>query len=199
MTTKADELIVIHPAIRWWSAFDSSVKCELSSTAYRSLEGWVLIDPIELNPEALESLLEEAPIKAVFLTNENHARAAEFYRTRFKSAVWSSEKAQKNLEIKVDFTFHQATHFDLEILEIPGATEGEICFIAPEGIAILGDAIVNLPSCEFSLLPAKYAWNEKMNRSSLRALLDHPIEILIFAHGSPLRGKIPERIELLLG
>ena len=103
------------------------------------------------------------------------------------------------MEIKVDFVFHEATHGDLEILPIPGATEGEVCFVAPEGVAILGDAIVNLPDCEFSLLPEKYAWDERKNRQSLQVLLDYPIEILIFAHGSPLRGKIRERIEKLLG
>ncbi len=196
---KADEIIVVHPSIRWWSAFDASVKCELSSTAYRSLEGWILIDPIELKKEGLDELIAEAPIKAVFLTNENHARAAEFYRNRFQVPIWSSEKAREKLEIKVDFTFHEATHGDLEILLIPGATEGEVCFVAPEGIAILGDAIVNLPDCEFSLLPGKYAWDERKNRQSLQVLLDYPIEILIFAHGSPLRGKIRDRIEKLLG
>lgn len=195
---KADEIILLHPAIRWWSAYDSSVKCDLCSTAYRSLQGWILIDPIELKKEALEELLTEASIAAIFLTNENHARAADFYRERFNVAVWSSEKAKRNIDIKINETFNQSSHFDLEIVDIPGATEGEVCFVAPEGIVIVGDAIVNLPDCEFSLLPTKYAWNDSMNRESLQKLLDHPLELCIFAHGSPVRGKIRERIEGLL-
>ncbi|MES2307567.1 MAG: hypothetical protein V4507_01795, partial [Verrucomicrobiota bacterium] len=113
---KADEVIVVHPAIRWWSAYDSSVKCDLASTAYRSLEGWVLIDPIELKKEALDALLAEAPLVAVFLTNENHARAAEFYRKQFQIPVWSSPKAAEKLEIKVDSTFQNLTHLDLEVI-----------------------------------------------------------------------------------
>jgi glyoxylase-like metal-dependent hydrolase (beta-lactamase superfamily II) len=195
---KADEIMVVHPAIRWWNAYDSTVKCDLSSTAYRSLGGWVLIDPIELHKEALESLVNEAPVVAIFLTNENHARSAEFYRQRFQVPVWSSRKAAEKLEIKVDEVFREMNHFDLEVVDIPGATEGEVAFVAPEGIAMVGDAIVNLPGCEFSLLPAKYAWNERRNRESLRKLIDFPLEILIFAHGSPIRGKIGEKLEGLL-
>jgi len=195
---KADEIIVLHPAIRWWSAFDSSVKCDLCSTAYRSLQGWVLIDPIELKKEALEELTAEAPIAAIFLTNENHARAADFYRDRFNVSVWSSEKAKKNIDLKIDGVFSETPHFDLEVIDIPGATEGEVCFVAPEGIVIIGDAVVNLPDCEFSLLPSKYAWNDRMNRESLQKLLDHPLELCIFAHGSPVRGKIGDRVAALL-
>lgn len=188
----------IHPSLVWWNRYAEEVKCDLSSIAYRALEGWVLIDPTPLPDEMLHSLKKEASLAAILITNENHSRASSDLREKHSIPIFASSLATEKLDLKVDFTFDKPTCFDLEIVPIPGATEGETCFIAPEGIAIMGDAIINLPGHEFSLLPEKYAWNPEQSKKSLRKLLDHPLDLMTFAHGSPVRGEIHQRLEKII-
>lgn len=196
--TQACELHKIHPSLYWWSAYEPEVKCDLASSAYLSLEGWVLVDPILLSPEHRETLQKIAPFRSIFLTNENHSRSSEFYRKEYKLPIYASASASQKLDISVDHLFSSPLLHDLHVIPIPGATEGETCFIAPEGMAILGDALLNLPNYEFVRLPLKYSWNDEKSKESLSQLLDYPLEIMTFAHGSPVRGEIHKRLQKIL-
>ncbi len=191
---KATEIHRVTDRVVIWSAFEPSLKSEMSSAAWRSDEGWVLVDPIDLSAEAREELEVEATPIAIFLTNENHARHSEAFRKRWKIPIWSAPEAVAELEVKVDETFNGSEVFELQPVAIPGATAGETVFLTPQGVAMIGDAIVNLPGYEFVRLPKKYAKDDRQNQKSLQKLLDFPLEILTFAHGLPVRGRIRERL-----
>jgi len=195
----ASEAETVTPWMLYWSAYAPAVKCDLSCAAYRSAEGWVLIDPIALSPEGwAEAFGEEKPV-AVFLTNGNHDRAAEAYRKQWKIPVYAAPEAAEELELRPDFLFGETEELHgLKVIPIPGATRGETAFLSPEGGLFLGDAVINLESHGLALLPKKYCWNEAESLSSLKKLLDYEFSIVSFAHGIPLRTQAKERLRALL-
>jgi len=187
----------VTPQFLHWTAYCPAVKTDLASAAYRSAGGWVLIDPIELAPAAWEEAFgDERPV-AVFLTNGNHERAAALYQKTYGIPIHAPAKAA-DLVLVPDARFGEAPVHGLRPVAIPGATEEETAFLAPEGILFLGDAIINLESHGLALLPKKYTWNDKAARASLKKLLDYEFSIVSFAHGTPLRTRAHERLRALL-
>ncbi len=190
----------VAPNILFWSAYEPAVKCDLSSTAYRSADGWVLVDPIPIEPALSEELFSADPPIAVFLTSEHHERASLAYRSQWKLPIYASEQAEGGLDIRIDRAFHprEPVHGLLPV-PIPGATQGETAFLSRDGLLVLGDAVINLESEGLALLPGKYCRDEAGNRASLKKLLDYEFSIVTFAHGTPLRTQARERLRALLG
>ena len=85
----------------------------------------------------------------------------------------------------------------LLVVPLPSAGLGEIALVA-EGVICLGDAVINLASHGFSLLPAKYCVNPRLLPNDLRKLLSYEFRILTFAHGDPLVEHARERLQQLL-
>ncbi len=86
------------------------------------------------------------------------------------------------------------------VVTIAGAAAGEIALhlCADGGTLIVGDALINMGSQGFTLLPAKYCDNQKKMRLSLRQLLDYPFERILFAHGEPVTAQAHARLAELL-
>ena len=61
------------------------------------------------------------------------------------------------------------------------------------------DALINLPSHPFVVLPDKYCDDPKRLRRSLAVLLERPFTTLAFAHGQPLTVNPRARLAALLG
>jgi glyoxylase-like metal-dependent hydrolase (beta-lactamase superfamily II) len=195
----AQEFERVADGLLFWQAYDPSVKCDLSSVAYRGLDGWVLIDPIPLAPAAwAEAFAEEKP-KRIAVTNANHARAVTEYRQKYGCPVMASPLAAEELEVSVDEFLTTARHpSGLQSIFIPGATRGETAYLSPEGYLLLGDAVIHLDSTGLALLPAKYCHDARQNRDSLKTLLDYEFSIVTFAHGLPLRQQAKSRLAQLL-
>jgi hypothetical protein len=189
---------VVAPGLLHWAAYSSEVKTDLSSAAWRSPEGWVLIDPIRLSKEGEEEAFGDADIVAVVLTSGNHDRAAVHYRDRFGIPIHAATEAEAPLGFKVDAPLSEAPIHGLRVIPIPGGGPGETAFLSPEGYLFLGDAVINLESHGLALLPKKYCQSEKENRASLKKLLDAEFSIVSFAHGTPLRHRAKERLRALL-
>ena len=87
-----------------------------------------------------------------------------------------------------------------EAIPLPGAAPGEIALYRAEGegVMIVGDAVINLPSPGFTVLPDKYCANPKALRRSLATLLERPFARMLFAHGEPIMVKARERLAGLL-
>lgn len=195
----AQECEQVADGLLFWQAYDPSVKCDLSSVAYRGPLGWVLIDPIPLAQTAwVEAFADEKPTH-IALTNANHARAAEEYRGKYACPVIASPLAAEELEIPVDETLTAAPHpCGLQPIFIPGATRGETAYLTKEGYLLLGDAVIHLDSTGLALLPSKYSHDAQQNRDSLKTLLDYEFSIVTFAHGLPLRQRAKSRLAELL-
>ena len=85
----------------------------------------------------------------------------------------------------------------MNVVSLPSAGPGEVALIG-EAVICIGDAIINLASHGFSLLPAKYCVNPRLLPNELRKLLSYEFRILTFAHGDPLVEHARERLQQLL-
>jgi glyoxylase-like metal-dependent hydrolase (beta-lactamase superfamily II) len=150
--------------------------------------GIVLIDPIRLHEPGVEELALHKPVAAIVLTNENHSRAALWFRGRFGSPIFSHPEAVGSLNVAVDGMLGEARNVagNLRVLEIPGAALGEIALLHPGGSLHFGDAVVNLESTGLAPLPDKYCTDPKRLRESLLRLPLEGVEVVTFAHGFAL-------------
>ncbi|MDX2225896.1 MAG: hypothetical protein SFY92_02175 [Verrucomicrobiae bacterium] len=203
--TPADDYQKITDRLFYWSAYDSKLKAELSSSAFVEGGNMFLVDPIPLAREALEEMTSFQNVKAVFLTSETHGRAALFYRKHFGCPIWAHPSAQPALlaeGITLDDTYedHDIVLNACEAIHVPGTKPGETVLFLPSetGVMFVGDALINLGNTGFSFLPDRYSDNPRQSRESLVKLLDYRFERMFFAHGEPLLQGAGDRLEAML-
>ncbi len=192
---RADEFQIIRPGLFYWQVYDPAVKTDLSCCACQTAAGLVFIDPIPLQKSAEAELLAQAPPRAIILTSDNHARAAEQYRTRFSIPIY----AALELPFTVDHLVADGETIldEFTVITLPGAAAGEIALHRADAIH-LGDALIHVPPPGFAILPEKYCLDPGELRRSLGKLLRFPIELLTFAHGLPIVAHARQRLAHLL-
>lgn len=188
----------VAPGLLHWAAYSPAVKTDLSSAAWKSPDGWVLVDPIRLSDEAWDETFGAAKPVAIVVTNGNHDRAVDYYRGKFGIPVHAAPGMAEALGVPVDVELSGEPVHGLQVVPIPGGGPGETAFLSPEGYLFLGDAVINVESHGLALLPKKYCENEKQSRASLQKLLDSEFSIVSFAHGTPLRRHAKERLRAIL-
>lgn len=196
------EIDQIAPGVRIWQVYNPAVKADLFSTALDTPSGTYLVDPIGLGDGARQTLELGRKIKGIIMTNENHERATGQLAKRFSVPVYLHPILMQ------EFSFEQAVELDnngpvapgLTAHAVDGAPEGEIAlhYDADGGTMVVGDALINFEPHGFALLPVKYCRDFKEMRRSLRNLLDHSFERMLFAHGTPILSRARERLEQLL-
>ena len=198
----ASELVVVAPGLRIWQTYDSAVKADLFSTAVATADGLYLVDPILLEDDALAELLGEGSIVGIIVTNANHPRAAPHFAQKFSVPIFALPQSIPN-ETRSDFREVIDGYNicdELRVIGIDGAVPGEIAlyYMLDGGTLIVGDTLINFEPYGFNFLPGKYCSDEKEMRRSLRKLLAHPAERMLFAHGTPITSHAGERLKRLL-
>jgi len=192
----AEEFQTVREDLFFWQAYDASVKVDLSCCARQTSRGLVFIDPIRLADEALDELTARRRPAAIVLTNGNHERAARDFRERFQIPIYAHRDALAGLG-EVDLREGEALMDELAVVELPGASPGEIA-LHGAGVLHVGDALIHLPPAGLGILPDKYCSDPKQLRHSLGKLLSFPFDALTFAHGLPLVTQARERLSQLL-
>lgn len=200
----SDLLIAIQtPALTLasWEAYDPSVKVDLTSIALK-VDGRVyLFDPIPLPSGAdLPAVMGASPT-AIILTSGNHERYALEMADALSLPVIAPAAAFPEFTpaLAARATPLESASLPLEAIALPGAAIGETAFYTPEagGVAVIGDALINLPSTGFCLLPEKYCEDAALLRASIAQLARRPLAALAFAHGRPVLSGIAEKIAAL--
>jgi glyoxylase-like metal-dependent hydrolase (beta-lactamase superfamily II) len=195
--TFADEFQVLSDSVYYWSVYDPSLKCEVGSTALRSASGLVVVDPVPLAEQAWNDLLAIAPLRAVLLTNGNHARHAPALREKYRVPVATAPATRKDLgELNPDvLLLEDELLYGISAIPVPGATAGETVFyFRAGGTLIVGDAVINVdPAKGLELLPDKYCDDPAQNRVSLRKMLSLEFTAITFAHGLPVTSRAREK------
>ena len=188
----------VTPSLFAWHAYEPAVKCELSSCAFDSGEGLILVDPIALAEPALGRLLRGRRPGAIILTNGNHTRDAEEFRACLGVKIFASRDAT-DLDLTPDATLAegQIAPGGMQVIALPGAGPDEIALVG-HGIACIGDALIHLPPEGLRLLPEKYCADAGQMRASLRKLLSCDFQVMTFAHGAPLVDSARQKLEHLL-
>jgi glyoxylase-like metal-dependent hydrolase (beta-lactamase superfamily II) len=195
----ANEIFQVKPSLYFWQVYEPSVKCDLSSHAYRSRAGLVLFDPAPLTTAALKELKSYGPPVAIILTNANHERAALFYRKHFEIPIIAAPESKPGLTLLPDvFIQFEESIYGLRPVSLAGSVAGETAFLAPEGILFVGDSLIHLHK-GLELLPDKYCTDPRLNRESLRKLTNLSFDTIAFAHGTPLLSHAREKLRQLVG
>lgn len=200
------EFYRISSSLLVWQRYDPAVKADLWSTGISLNAENYLVDPIDADLEEIQAHLGGAAVAGVFVTNQNHFRAAASFCSAFSAPLLVHEELveiAKSLSVaKITRLHHTDTLADgaLTIVEIPGAPLGEIAILCGRngGAIIIGDALINFEPYGFAFLPKKYCANECQMRDSLARLLDYQFEKLLFAHGTPIIRDARRKLEQLL-
>ncbi len=196
------EIVRLSAALSIWQVYDSKSKSDLFSTAIRSASGIYLVDPILLKNGPLAELANSGRIVGIILTNANHLRAAPEFCLRFSVPVFARAGSVAN-EAGLDLTeVRDGDRIcdELEVVEIEGAAPGEIVIHHKSngGTLIVGDTLINFEPYGFTFLPSKYCSDQGIMRRSLRKLLNHPADRMLFAHGTPILSGAAARLRTLL-
>jgi hypothetical protein len=173
-----------------WHGYNPECKTECSSTAIRTPEGFVLIDPIRLEEQAIERMVGDDRVGALLLTNGNHLRGSRYEKERLDVPIYAPKDAQQ--DVSADYLVHDGELLfqTLKSIALPGGSPGETAYLAGN-ILVVGDALTNLDGLQ--LLPEKYCEDSRLLLESLRVLRSLSFDILCFAHGLPILDKAKEK------
>ncbi|MGI8955855.1 MAG: hypothetical protein ACR2II_02930 [Chthoniobacterales bacterium] len=199
---QSPELQPLAPFLSIWQAYDPAVKSDLYATAVKTGAGLFLVDPIPLEPSALDELTRQDTVAGILLTNSNHLRAAENFSSRLRAPVFCAPVVAAKFAAGCARQISDGENVGpgISTIAIEGAAPGETAFHFADdgGTMVVGDALINFEPYGFTFLPAKYCTDQKEMRRSLQRLLDWPFERLLFAHGMPILASARERLERLL-
>jgi glyoxylase-like metal-dependent hydrolase (beta-lactamase superfamily II) len=188
--TPATNLKAVTRTLYGWSSFHAQWKIDFDSYALKTTAGVVFIDPMKPSPEVIEKLDALGSPLAIFLTNANHDRDADWFRKRYEIQVYAHERAKADCDSKIDVLVLDGEKLPggLRVIPLPGIAAGSVAFHAKQsgGVVLIGDALLNIPGKGLALLPAQYLEDKKQALQSLRQLLDLRYRVATFAHGDPL-------------
>jgi hypothetical protein len=180
-----------------WHGYNPDCKTDCSSAAVQTSSGFVLIDPVRLEEQAIERMVGHDKIAAVLLTSGNHWRGTSYEKERLDIPVYAPEGARADVQADHWVKDGEILFGKIKAIGLPGGGPGETAYLIP-GALIIGDALVNLDT--LSILPDKYCENPRALRESLKVLPALNFDVVCFAHGLPIvDGAGKAAIEALVG
>lgn len=174
-----------------WHGYNPECKTDCTSTAVRTPDGFVLIDPVRLEEQAIERMVSDDKVVAVLLTNGNHLRGSLYEKERLDVPIYAPDGAQGMVPVDRVVSEGELLWETLRAIALPGGSPGETAYHAP-GLLVIGDAVTNLD--RLGVLPEKYCTNLPLLLNSLRALRPLQFDIACFAHGLPIVGNARQRL-----
>jgi glyoxylase-like metal-dependent hydrolase (beta-lactamase superfamily II) len=174
-----------------WHGYNPECKTDCTSTAIRTPDGFVLIDPVRLEEQAIERIVSDDKVVAVLLTNGNHLRGSLYEKERLDVPIYAPSGTENMLRVDRVVSDGELLWETLRAIALPGGSPGETVYHAP-GVLVIGDAVTNLDGLQ--VLPEKYCVDLPLLLNSLRAIRPLQFEIACFAHGLPIVGKARQRL-----
>ncbi len=178
-----------------WHGYNPECKTDCSSTAIRTPGGFVLIDPVRLEEQAIERMVGEDGVVSVLLTNGNHLRGSLYEKERLDIPIYAPEGAQQDVPADYLVKDGELIFQTLKAIGLPGGGSGETAYLAPD-VLVIGDALTNLDGLQ--ILPDKYCTNLALLIESLRGLRSLDFDTVCFAHGLPIIGKANEKVAAIV-
>jgi glyoxylase-like metal-dependent hydrolase (beta-lactamase superfamily II) len=184
----------ILPGIFTWGSTYADRPWDLNGYAI-ALDGeTVLVDPPALVEAEWSSV--STPVTTIVLTNRDHVRDTELFRTRYGAHVTAGKNELSQLApLTIDVAVQEGDLISgtLRVIDLPGKSPGEIgLYFDPAhhaysreigGILLLGDAIIGNPPGALGLIPeAKLDDSQTLKRSLLK-LLDYEFDVLLLCDG----------------
>lgn len=185
---------------------------EVSSHALVEEDALVLIDPLvpaddeERFWQALDSDVEHHGAPQIVLTGYWHARSSQTIFDRYPGArVWvpesAAEKAREWVELTDTFSPGDTLPGGVESKKTDYTTEVSLWIPSQRALAA-GDVLLGTPAGGVRVCPDEWlatGVSPAALRDQLRALLlDLPIELVLLAHGTPVRENAHAQLEAAL-
>ena len=198
-TAVADELETVVPGVFHWSVSNDRIGGVTSAShAVRTDTGeTVLIDPVQLRDEALETL---EPVTAIVLTAATHQRSSWRYRKRFGVPVYLPVGSRTtDEEPDEQYGVNDVLPGRLEAVHTPGPEEPHYALLRRDepGVLFCPD-LVMVERGELVFVPGEYHDDPDETRRSVERLLELPFEVLCLDHGPPLRDDPKQSLRRLL-
>lgn len=181
-----------------WRIHNANIGGGISASHAVATEGGcVLLDPVRLAPEALESL---PPPATVLLSARTHQRAAWRYRRELGIEVWLAEDAPRaDEEPDRRFAAGDVLPGGLEAIRTPGPEWPHYSFLLrPDpGILFCSDLLMD-DGGTLAFVPFEFHDDPAETRRSVERLLDLDFTILCLDHGPPLTDDPKAAIRNLL-
>ena len=174
----------IAPGLHRWTSWHDHWEEDVGSIAVETADGLVLIDPLDPPPEL-------ARPKHVLITVYWHARSAD----RLKARIWAPPRSQRPLRNRGVEADAAAGGLPGAIVAYPTARASEVVYWLPEHRAVaVGDVLLGAGAkpraTDDPLRLCPQGWLGKATqedlRTSLRPLLDLPVERVLVSHGLPV-------------
>jgi len=170
-----------------WKGYSEDVRTDLSATAIVTDEGLIFIDPIPLAEEAMEQLTAAGKPLKILLTNGNHQRDSLKLRDALKIPILAPAECRRDIEADDFFEQDKLPVPGVQTIRLPGFAPGETAYLFGTRALVLGDAMINLPSEGFRMLPEQYCEDAHLAIKSLSRLARiEAFDVLCFAHGMPI-------------
>jgi glyoxylase-like metal-dependent hydrolase (beta-lactamase superfamily II) len=191
-----DTVREILPGIFTWGSTYADRPWDLNGYAI-TLDGCtVLVDPPAPGQDDWPSFDLMKPIRKVVLTNRDHVRDIQLFRTRYGAhVVAGTDEVLQLAPIAIDEAVREGDLISsaLRVIHLPGKSAGEIgLYFDPThhafsremgGILLLGDAIIGNPPGALSLIPEPKLDQPSKLKQSLRKLLDYDFDVLLLCDG----------------
>ena len=203
----------IVPGIFTWGSTYADRPWDLNGYAIVLDSGTVVVDP----PAPGETEWSDLPkaITKIIITNRDHVRDVESFRTRFAAHLLAGEDESSQLApLTIDETVRDGDLIlkALRVIHLPGKSAGEIgLYLDPAyhqasrdagGILLLGDAIIGHPAGALGLIPEQKIDDLETLKRSLSKLLGYDFQILLLCDGQPVlsdaKRKVSEFIQTLV-
>jgi hypothetical protein len=180
--TVAASVEEVVPGVRRWSIHDERINFVGAAYAVTTGDGFVMIDPLPLEDEALTEL---TPVEAIVLTCGSHQRCAWRYRRQFGVNVYAPALA-KEIEEEPDVRYGDgdALPGSLHPVFTPGAgTTQHTLLLGDPKVAFVPDMLVETPDGHVAMLASRWMYDPDEARRSVEKLLDLDFDVLCLAHG----------------
>jgi hypothetical protein len=181
--TVAAALEEVVPGVRRWSIHDERIDFTGAAYAVAADEGVVMIDPLPLEPDALEEL---GDVAAIVLTCGSHQRSAWRYRRELAAKVYAPALVKENEE-EPDVRYGDGDRLPggLRAVFTPGAgTTQHTLLLQEPPVAFVPDMLVETPEGKVAMLASRWMHDPEAARRSVEKLLDLDFDVLCLAHGA---------------
>jgi glyoxylase-like metal-dependent hydrolase (beta-lactamase superfamily II) len=189
----------ILPGIFTWGSTYVDRPWDLNGYAITLAGFTVLVDPPEPQEDEWSDFDTMKPITKIILTNRDHVRGAESFRTSCDAPlVAGADEVTQFAPIAIDEEVREGDLIAgvLRVIHLPGKSPGEIgLYFDPVhhavsrengGIVLLGDAIIGNPPGALGLIPEPKLDDPSKLKRSLHKLLDYDFDVLLLCDGQSI-------------
>lgn len=181
---RADEVAA---GVWHWSVEDDRIGGFISAAhAVRGDEGVVLIDPLPLEPDALERL---GPVEAIVLTCGTHQRSCWRYRRELGARVFAPDLVRE-VDEEPDVRYREGDQLPAGLRPIfapgPGTTQHVLMLEREPRVLFAADHFVRPRGRELGFVPSEFVYDPEQTRQAARRLLELEFDVLCLGHGVPV-------------